>query len=353
MTVAGGESITQCSNHNNEWCCNGDATQVDCCQESPAPRPFFNLQDGSAYATIGSNEASSNPVLSTITGIATYGSSGSSPTAAAATPTTSAQSSAQSSTHASAHLSAQTKPVTSIATSVRSASGGSGPQTIYITNVITPTAAADSASGGSSSGGHDTNLGLIIGCAVGIPLGLALIGALIWMLRKRRQAQAHPYKATPDGGESPDMAAAALATTKKAEVFRHSRPGTTEIDSNPVGPGRPNSTIPGKAELESGTGFEPSSGTPYAPDTAFLGGGTGERSTWGTSPPGYSPGQGQGPFAHNHPGAVELDSSMVMPVINEKSEHQPEYQTYRYPDNAVEMNAATTPPEDLEKQLGK
>lgn len=234
---------------------------------------------------------------------------------------------------------------------MRSASGGSGPETIYITNVITPTATAGATNGGSSSGGSGTNLGLIIGCAVGIPLALALIGILIWMLRKRRQAQAHPYKSTPDGGESPEMGAAALASPKKAEVYRHSRPGTSEIDSNPVGPGRPNSTIPGKAELDSGAAFN--SGTPYAPDTAFIGGGTGDRATWGSSPPGYSPGQGQSPFAHNHEGAVELDSSMVMPVINEKSEHQPEYQSYRPPSNAVEMNAVKTPPEDVEKQLGK
>jgi hypothetical protein len=48
---------------------------------------------------------------------------------------------------------------------------------------------------------------------------------------------------------------------------------------------------------------------------------------------------------------VELDSSMVMPVINEKSEHQPEYQAYRPPGNAVEMSAVKTPPEDVEKQL--
>ncbi|KAJ4375516.1 hypothetical protein N0V86_007048 [Didymella sp. IMI 355093] len=319
MTVAGGESITQCSNHNDQWCCNGDATHVHCCQEEPEPRPFFNLQDGTAYATIGSNQASSNPDLATVTGLASSGSGGSSPTSAAAS------SSAVASSATSARASAQTTPVTSIATSVRSASGGSA-ETIYITNVITPAATADAAAtGGSSSSGSGTNLGLIIGCAVGIPLGLALI----------------------------EMGAAALASPKKAEVYRHSRPGTSEIDSNPVGPGRPTSTIPGKAELDSGAGFHPGSGTPYAPDTAFIGGGTGERSTWGSSPPGYSPGQGQRPFAHNHEGAVELDSSMVMPVINEKSEHQPEYQAYRPPGNAVEMNAVKTPPEDLEKQLGR
>jgi len=352
MTISGGESITQCSNHNNQWCCNGDATHVDCCQEEPEPRPFFNLQDGVAYATIGSNQASSNPVISTITGLATSDSSGSSPTSQAAS-SAAPSSSAAASLATSARSTALTTPVTSVATSVRSASGGSGPETVYITNVITPTATADAAgSSGSSSGGSRSNLGLIIGCAVGIPLALALIGILMWMLRKRRQAKAHPYKTTPEI-DSPEMGAAALASPKKAEVYRHSRPGTSEIDSNPVGPGRPTSTIPGKAELDSGAGFQPGSGTPYAPDTAYMGGGTGDRSTWGSGPPGYSPGQGQGPFAHNHEGAVELDSSMVMPAINEKSEHQPEYQVYRPPNNAVEMNAVKTPPEDLEKQLGK
>lgn len=350
MTAFGGESITQCSNHNNQWCCNADATSVDCCQEKPEPRPFFNLQKGNAYATVGSNEASSNPTISTITGAATSGSD--------STPTQASSSAADSSSDAPTSArptSATPTPVTSVATSVRSASGSSGPETVYITNIITPSPTADAAGAGASSeGGSGSNLGLIIGCAVGIPLGLALIGILLWMLRKRHQQKAHPYKTTLDGGESPEMAPAALASpTKKQEVYRHSRPGTSEIDSNPVGPGRPTSTIPGKAELDSGAGFQPGSGTPYAPDTAFIGGGTGDRSTWGSSPPGYSPGQAQGPFAHNHEGAAELDSSMVMPVINEKSEAQPEYQAYRPPNNAVEMPTVKTPPEDVEKQLGK
>lgn len=356
MTVGGGESITQCSSHSDQWCCNADATNVDCCKEEPEPRPFFNLQDGVAYATIGSNQASSNPTISTVTGLATSGSSGSSPsTSQAASSSAAASSNAVSSTATSARVTAASAtPVTSVATSVRSASGGSGPETIYITNIITPTATAGSSSGdASSSGGSGSNLGLIIGCAVGIPLALALIGILIWMLRKRRQAKAHPYKPTADGGESPDLASAALASAKKQEIYRHSRPGTSEIDSNPVGPGRPNSTIPGKAELDSGAGFQSGTGVPFAPDTAFIGGGNGDRQTWGSSPPGYSPGQGQGPFARNHEGAVELDSSMVMPVINEKSEHQLEYQAYRPPNNAVEMPTVNTPPEDVEKRLGK
>ncbi|KZM19061.1 uncharacterized protein EKO05_0003729 [Ascochyta rabiei] len=373
MTVGGGESITQCSNHDDQWCCNADATNVNCCKEEPEPRPFFNLQDGTAYATIGSNQASSNPTISTVTGLAISGASGSSPskTSEASSPSQTSEDSSPSQTSGASSSAASSKapspaastarptaasvsPVTSVATSVRSASGGFGPETIYITNVITPAATSDPSSGGAtSSGSSGTNTGLIVGCAVGIPLALVLVGILIWILRKRRLANAHPYKATPDGGESPNIAPAALAGATKQEVYGHSRPGTSEIDSNPVGPGRPSSTIPGKAELDSGAGFHPGTGVPFAPNTAFIGGGNGDRSTWGSSPPGYSPGQGQGLFAHNHEGAVELDSSMIMPVINEKSDYQPEYQAFRPPANAVELNAATTPPEDVEKQLPK
>ncbi|KAG9205423.1 hypothetical protein G6514_008065 [Epicoccum nigrum] len=351
MSASGGESITQCSNHNNQWCCNADATSVDCCQEEPEPRPFFNLQKGDAYATVGSSEASSNPTISTVTGAATYGSSASSP---ARSSTAASSSDVPSSATSTPPTDAPTTPVTSIGTSVRSVSGSSGGETVYVTHIITPAATADAAgTGASSSGSPGTNIGLIVGCAVGIPLGIALIGILIWMLRKRRQQKDHPYKATPDGGDSPDMAPAALASPKKQNVYRHSRPGTSEIDSNPVGPGRPTSTIPGKAELDSGAGFRPGSGTPYAPDTAFIGGGSSARSTWGSSPPGYSPGQNQEPFAHNHERPVELDSVMVMPVINEKNETQPEYQAYRPPNPVVETPTIKTPPEDVEKQLGK
>lgn len=351
MSAAGGESITKCSNHNNQWCCNADATSVDCCQEEPEPRPFFNLQKGDAYATVGSSEASSNPTISTVTGAATYGPSASSP---ASSSTAVSSSDTPSPATSNPPTSALTTPVTSIGTSVRSVSGSSGRETVYITNVITPIATADAVgTGASSSGSHDTNIGLIIGCAVGIPLALALIGILLWMLRKRRQQKDNPYKTSLDGGDSPDMAPAALASSKKQEIYRHSRPGTTEIDSNPVGPGRPTSTIAGKAELDSGAGFRPGSGTPYAPDTAFIGGGSSERSTWGSPPPGYSPGQNQEPFAHNHERPVELDSSMVMPVINERSETQPQYQAYRPPNPAVEMPTVKTPPEDVDNQLGK
>lgn len=44
---------------------------------------------------------------------------------------------------------------------------------------------------------------------------------------------------------------------------------------------------------------------------------------------------------------------MVMPVINERRETQPEYQAYRPPNPAVEMPTVKTPPEDVDNPLGK
>jgi hypothetical protein len=176
------------------------------------------------------------------------------------------------------------------------------------------------------------------------------------MLRKRRQQKMHPYKDASglDGdSSSPEMAAATLG---KKETYRHSRPGTSEIDSQPVGPGRPISTLKGHAELDSGTAFEPGSGAPYAPGTAFIGGGNGDRSTWSSAPPNYSPGQAPASWAPPE-GVAELDSSSVMPVIDEKAEGEQaqtqsqQYQAYRPP--PAEMNAVKTPPEDVEKQLMK
>jgi hypothetical protein len=354
MKAVGGESITQCSNHNNNWCCNADATHVDCCQESPEPRPFFKLQDGKAYATIGGNQASTVPTLSSISGLAS-GTDDSSPSQTSAP----ASSQKPSSANANSVTSSSPTPIVSVGTSVTS--GPAGPETVYITATITPssTPTSDASEQGAAAddGSNKSKIGLIVGCAVGIPMALALIGIIAWMLRKRRQQNLHPYKdASGLDGESssPQMAAAAL---NKKEVYRHSRPGTSEIDSQPVGPGRPISTLKGHAELDSGSHFRPGSGVPYTPDTAYMGGGNGDRSTWSSVPPGYSP--GQAPASWGPPdGVAELDSSTVMPIIAERAEGeaapattQQQYQAYRPPPS--EMNAVKTPPEDLEKQLHK
>ena len=175
------------------------------------------------------------------------------------------------------------------------------------------------------------------------------------MLRKRRQQKANPYKETPeidgDSPGSPGFTGGAAAKLGKKQTFRQSRPGTSEIDGQPVGPGRPISTVKGHAELDSGTGFRPGQGAPYAPDTVGLGGGSGtDRSTWGSVPPQYSPAANQTTF-NQHAEATELDGTSVMPVINEKTENEPQYIPYRPPQPVAELPTVKTPPEDLEKQM--
>ncbi|KAH7391000.1 hypothetical protein DE146DRAFT_152095 [Phaeosphaeria sp. MPI-PUGE-AT-0046c] len=346
-TAFGGESITQCSNHNNDWCCNADAVHVNCCQQSPEPRPFFQLQDGKAYATIGRNQASSQPTLASNTGLASGSGSGGSSASKTNAPVSSPPASS-------------VRPITSEATSV--SSGPGGVSTIVETLIITPTAnaagntntAAASTSSGSSS---SSNLGVIIGCAVGIPLALALGGIIFWIWRKRRHQKAGAYKDSPEldgeNAHSPGFTGGAAAKLSKPEKYRHSRPGTTEIDGAPTGPGRPISNIPGRAELDSGAGFQAGHGAAFAPDTVGIGGGNGDgRSTWASAPPGYSPAMNQTGF--HQPNASELDDTSVMPVINEKGEApQQEYVAYRPPQGAAELPTVKTPPEDLEKQLPK
>lgn len=349
-STGGGESITQCSNHDNEWCCNADAQNVNCCQESPSPRPFFSLASGSAYATIGARQASSAPDLESITGLATSSGDSSASRTSAGTSATSAGSRQPSATANSVSTAA---PVTSVGTSI--SSGSAGVATIYVTTVLTPTAptTASSTAAPASSGGGNSNLGVIIGCAVGIPLALAVAGILFWLWRKRRNQQAGAYKETPElSGDSPTSPGFAGGAAAKLSKNRHSRPGTAEIDGNPVGVGRPVSTVKGHAELAAGQGFQPGQGTPYAPDTVGLGGGSGaERNTWDSVPPQYSPAHNQAAFANAHPNAMELDGTSVMPVIDEKNEGGQQYQAYKPPHPVAELPSVKTPPEDLEKQL--
>lgn len=318
MSAGGGESITQCSSHDNQWCCNADATHVNCCQESPEPRPFFALQDGQAYATIGGSSASSVPDLASITGLATGSGSGG---GASSTPAPSSSDSPSSNSANSPSKSAESTPVTSLQTSV--ASGTAGVSTV-IQTVVTPAPVPSSSSGPtatSSKSKSKSNIGLIVGCAVGIPLALALIGILIWLLRKRRHQKTHPYSETPDpysnGSASPEFAGGAkLHKNGGATKYRSESdgPGMPELAGQGVGPGRPISTIKGRAELDSGAGFVPGT-TPHAPHLVGLGGGNGmtghtPQSSWGSAPPMYSPGMNQAAWA---PGHAQQNSMGSMP----------------------------------------
>jgi hypothetical protein len=356
MSAPGGESITQCSDHDDQWCCNADAQHVNCCKESPSPRPFFALQDGNAYATIGQNQASTAPNLATITGLATSG--GGSGGGNSASQTSAQQSSdspstdgpnSGSATATADDFSTTATPFSSVVESL--STGTAGVVTIENTILVTPTPTAGSSNAnggdsgnGDSNGGSNSNLGLIIGCAVGIPLALAMIGIIFWLLRKRRQQKANPYKDPSEvEGDSPLVGGAAGKLSKK-ETYRNSRPATAEIDGNPIGAGRANRI----SELPSGNGFQPGQGAPYGPDAVGIGGGNGDpnRTTWDTIPPQYSPGQNQAAFAH--PEANELADTSVNPVLNEKG--QP-YQAYRPPHPVAELPSVTTPPEDVEKQM--
>lgn len=373
MTASGGESITQCSNHDDKWCCNADATHVDCCQESPEPRPFFALQDGAAYATIGSMTASTAPNLAKFTGRASGSSSdddddddSSSASKTSAPQSTNAASSSGSGSSSSGALSEATAteevastgtPFTSVSISL--STGSTGVVSVPITNVITPTPTStgngtegaangdtNGTSGADADGGSSSNLGLIIGCAVGIPLGLAIIGLIIWLLRKRRQQKASAYHQTAEmDGDNGSFVGAAAGKLGKKQKFRNSAAATAEIDGNPIGAGRPVSTVNGRAELPSGNGFQPGQGTPYGPDAVGIGGGNG-RNTWDTMPPQYSPGNHQTTFAY--PDATELADTSVMRSVNEKGEP---YAPYRPPHPVAEMPSVTTPPEDIEKQM--
>jgi len=356
MTVSGAESITQCSNHGNQWCCNGDAQNINCCQESPSPRPFFALKDGSAYATIGGQLAINVPDLASITGLASGSGAGgstpqtSAPASGAANSPSSAGSGAPSATENAVSTSAT--PFMSVSASV--SSGSAGVVTVPITFYVTPTASS-TANANDNSGGSNSKLGVIIGCAVGIPLALALFGIIFWLLRKRRQQKTDPYSDVAEGdGDNGGLIGSATGKPGKKEVFRHSASGTAEIDGNPVGAGRPVSAVKGHAELPSGNDFQPGQGTPYGPDAVGIGGGNGhpERNTWGSVPPQYSPAHMQTTFNQYPEGASELDDTSVMPVINEKAEEGPQqYTPYKPPHPAAEMPTITTPPEDLEKQL--
>jgi len=235
-------------------------------------------------------------------------------------------------------------------------SGPAGVVTVPVTFYITPTASPASTAAGANtnSGGSNSNLGVIIGCAVGIPLALAMFGIIFWLLRKRRQQKANPYNDVAEvDGDNGGLIGGAAAKLGKKETFRNSAPGTAEIDGNPVGAGRPISTVKGHAELPSGNGFQPGQGRPYGPDAVGIGGGSGqpERNTWGSGPPQYSPAHNQTTFNQYPEGASELDDTSVMPVINEKAEGQQQYVPYRPPQPVAEMPTITTPPEDLEKQV--
>ncbi|USP79040.1 uncharacterized protein yc1106_06314 [Curvularia clavata] len=362
LKAGGGESITQCSNHGDQWCCNADGVHVNCCQESPAPRPFFALQNPAAYATIGSMTASTAPILASITGEATGGGSGNQPSTSLtpAPQSSDARSSPNSPQSASPSPSSNSLSPSSIRDSSASAanpftsvffsasSGSTGIVSVPITSVITPTSDVTTQSNNGNKGdGSDSNLGLIIGCAVGIPLGLALVGSILWLLR-RRQRKPNPYGTANVDDDTTNLAGGTAGKLNKEQAFRHSGPPAGELDGNPVGAGRPISTVLGHAELESGNGFNPGHSTPYAPDAVGIGGGNvhPDRTTWDSVPPQYSPGQHHVPY--RYPEMSELADTSVAPVFNEKGD---EHAGHGGPQSATGTPTVTAPAEHVQHHV--
>jgi hypothetical protein len=300
MKASGAEAITQCSNHNNDWCCDANRVDVDCCQQKPAPRPFFALQDPKAYGTIGGSTGSSAPNLASITGKVSGGGGGGGDSPSSTAPSASASATKDSAPSDSTSSTPASTPLTSLSTSV--STGTAGPTTIVTTIIQSAPTTSAGASSPSPAPEKKSKIGLIVGCTVGAPLALALAGILFWLFRKRAHQKAHssPLNSSTDAfTPTPDFAGGAAmhkngaATTKLASA----NPGVPELAGGQgVGPERPVSMIPGKAEMDSGGGFAPGT-VPQAPHLVGLGGGNGTGHTpqgsWGSAPPGYSPTQDQ------------------------------------------------------------
>ncbi|KAF2177716.1 hypothetical protein K469DRAFT_355060 [Zopfia rhizophila CBS 207.26] len=357
----GAEAVSQCSGHNNDWCCDGDRVNVECCKRNN--RPFFALQDGKAYATIGSGSTPSEaPTLATISGAAKAentgggGKSSDPPSSATKESTDSPSSTGDASSIAVGKSSSEPTPVTSLQTSM--SSGTAGVSTIIITSVIAPAASSTSSpEESSSSSSSKSKIGVIVGCAVGIPLALALIGIIAWMLYRRRKNNQNPYRpSTPEPfPNSSEFAGGAKlhkpqATTYKSEIE------VPELASQAVGPGRPISIIKGHAELDSGAGFAPGT-VPHAPHLVGVGGGNGmghtPQSSWGSAPPGYSPGMNQGHWGNGVSGGGVPAMSGGVPETTSIVTEGGQYIPYRPPQTQsqmqyipemAELSAVRTPP---------
>lgn len=325
MQAAGAEGIPQCANHDNQWCCDGDRTHVDCCNEKPK-RPFFALPDGNQYAIVGSSTANSVPNLATITGLVSD--SDSSPSS---TDSPSSSDSPSASKDSSPNSSATPTPTPTTFTSTSLSSGSDGVRTIIQTQISTftpPPAASSTADPTSSnSSSSKSKLPIIVGCAVGIPLGLTFLGILIWLLRKRSQQKKNPYDPDAhshiDGADSPEFAGGAKFKHQNGYPPAYN-PDVPELAAQSVGPEHPVSNVPGKAELGGGTGFAPGT-VPPAPHLVGVGGGNGTPQTgssWGSAPPGYSPGQNQAAWAPGHQQNVSMpDAQNYMPYRTPQGGH--------------------------------
>ncbi|KAF2493921.1 hypothetical protein BU16DRAFT_562876 [Lophium mytilinum] len=270
LTAVGDEALLQCSNQNDQWCCDGDRTHVHCCTDDNIQ--YFDMPKGKAYATVGSGSTpSSAPTVNTF-GPGTAVSASSRAATSSSSPSSSSQqasvaASSESSSSSTPKPSSKVAGVTSVRTSL--SSGSSGVATVFIT--IPPSSSPTTTSSSSSKGSHT---GLIVGCAVGVPVGLALLGLLTFLLLRRRKNAA----AIATGADGKPGTAASTSAFYKSEMEpAEYGPAPSELAGNPIGTARPVSMLPGKAELVGeGSLVRPRS------------------ESGGTAPPGYEAAEGMG-----------------------------------------------------------
>ncbi|KAF2812948.1 uncharacterized protein BDZ99DRAFT_411296 [Mytilinidion resinicola] len=267
LTAVGDEALLQCSNHNDQWCCDGDGTHVHCCTDDNIQ--YFDMPEGKAYATVGGGSTpSSAPTVNTFGPASSSVTSSPSPPSSSSSQHASAAASSEASSSSTPKSSSKAAGMTSVRTSI--SSGSSGVATVFIT--IPPSSAPTTTT--SSTSGKGSHTGLIIGCAVGVPVGLALIGLLTFFLLRRRKTGA----ATAPGADGRSGTVNSASEIYKSEMApAEYGPAPSELAGNPIGTARPVSMLPGKAELVGeGTLMRPSS------------------ESGGTAPPGYEAAEGMG-----------------------------------------------------------
>lgn len=254
MTAAGDEAINQCPGHNNQWCCDGNNVDVQCCKKNN--RPFFDLGDSKPFATIGSGSTpSSAPVFATIVGVARAddptnlgGGQPTSPPSSSAKPSKSSSSDTPSPSRTSSAIST---PVTSLLTSI--SSGTDGPKTIVQTVTADPPSSATSTSTPVASPQPTSHSRLIAGSVIGVTLLLIFLGLALFLIRRHNrkhekhpsQGPAHPSSPTPTDGTAEFAGGAKLLKPIPSIYKAKAEPGVPELASQPTGPDSSISTVNG------------------------------------------------------------------------------------------------------------
>ncbi|OCK74342.1 hypothetical protein K432DRAFT_430072 [Lepidopterella palustris CBS 459.81] len=239
LTAAGDEAVLQCSNHNNQYCCDGDRVHVHCCTDSNIE--YFDLAQGIAYASIGSGStptsapvinSNANPPSSAAPSAAAPSSAAPSSAApSSAAPSSAAPSSAAPSSAAPSSAAPSSDPPSSAPVAASSSPNQDSPSIAAASSSATPTSFSAASSTSKSyqtftaspvstsvhashsnsfttaviattttpspapsprpaAKAKDPNVGVIVGLSVGIPVAFALFAiSLGYKWRQKRLLQ--------------------------------------------------------------------------------------------------------------------------------------------------------------------